>query len=73
MKTRAAAREAKADPQARALLVAAKALDKAVEVCTGEMKRSIESATAVLAEQMVAMGIRAPHAKKRRPEQTEAA
>ncbi len=60
VKARAAAQQAKADPQARALLVAAKALDKAGAGCTGEVKRAIEGARAVLGEQLGAMGLRLP-------------
>ncbi len=67
VKARAAAQQAKADPEARALLVAAKALDKAGAGCTGEMKRAIEAARAVLGEQLGAMGIRIPQRRARKP------
>ena len=68
VKARAAAQQAKTDPQARALLIAAKALDKAGVGCTGEVKRALEAARAALSEQLVAMGIRTPQARRQRQE-----
>ena len=68
VKARAAAKEAKANRQSRAPLVAAKALDKAIDCCTGDVRRAIEGARAVLSEQLVAMGIRTPQARPRRQE-----
>ncbi len=65
VKARAAAKKVKANPQGKALLVAAKALDKAIEVCSGDIRHAAESARAVLAEQMVAIGIRAPKSNGR--------
>ncbi len=54
--------------QTRALLVAAKALDQAGAGCTGEVKRSLDAARAVLGEQLAAMGLRTPQARRRRQE-----
>ncbi len=68
VKARAAAQQAKADPQARALLTAAKALDKAGAGCTGDVGRALEAARALLGEQIVAMGIRAPQPRRKRQE-----
>ncbi len=65
VKARAAAKEAKANPQARALLVAAKGLDKAGAGCTGDIKGAIEEARALLSEQLAAIGIRTTHARRR--------
>jgi len=73
VKARAAAKEAKANPEGKALLVAAKALDRAIDDCTGDAKRAIEGARAVLSEQLVALGIRTPQAKKHRRAESEAA
>ncbi len=68
VKQRAAAQQAKADPQARALLVAVKALDKAAESCTADVKRALETARGILADQMTAMGLRISHTRRKRQE-----
>ncbi len=68
VQARAAAQQAKAVPQARALLVAARALDKAGVGCTGDVKRAIEAARALLGEQLASMGVRVPQARRRRQE-----
>ena len=68
VKQRAAAQQAKADPQMRALLGAAKVLDRAGEGCTGDVKRVIEAARAILAEQMAAIGLPAPGPRRKRQE-----
>jgi hypothetical protein len=73
VKARAAAKDAKANPEGRAFIAAAKALDKAIELCAGDMKHALESARAILAEQMVAMGVRAPEPRNGRPRRTQGA
>ena len=66
VKTRAAASEARANPQARALIGAARFLDRSAEGCTGDVKRALEAARAVLTEQLGAMGLRLPQRQQRR-------
>ena len=68
VKARAAAKEARANPQAKAILVAAKALDRAAESCTADAKRALEAARGILADQMAVMGIRTPQARRKRQE-----
>ena len=65
---RAAAHLAKADPRARALRGVANVLDRGAEGCSGDVRRALEAARAILGEQMVAMGIRAPRPRRRRQE-----
>jgi hypothetical protein len=68
VKARAAAKEAKSNPEGRAFITAAKALDKAMDVCTGDKRHALESARAILGEQMVAMGIRVAKGRVRKVE-----
>ncbi len=70
VKARAAAQQAKADPQARALIGAVRFLDRSAESCTGDVKRALEAARALVGEQLGAMGLRLP---QRRSERQEAA
>jgi hypothetical protein len=65
---RAAAKEAKANPEAKAVLVAAKALDKAIATCTGGCKKALEDARGILAVELAAMGIRPPQPRRARQE-----
>ena len=65
---RAAAKEAKANPETRAALVAAKALDKAIATCTGSPKKALENARGILADELTAMGIRPPQPRRARQE-----
>ena len=61
VKARAAAKEAKKDPDAKALMAAAKAIDKALGAATdGETKTALEAARAPLSTRMVELGIRIP-------------
>jgi hypothetical protein len=70
IKARAAAKQAKAQPEGKALLVAVKALDKAIvvaaEVRNDGLVRALEASRAPLSEQVVALGIRLPDAKAKR-------
>jgi hypothetical protein len=70
VKARAAAREAKATDEGRALLLAVKFVDKALavaaEASNADLVRALEAARAPLSEQLVAMGIRLPDPKSRR-------
>jgi len=70
IKARAASKEAKAQPEGRALIVAVKAIDKALaaaaEAKNELLARALEASRAPLSEQVVAMGIRLPDAKARR-------
>jgi len=70
VKARAAAKEAKTQPEGKALLLAVKAIDKALavaaEVRNDGLVRALEAARAPLSEQVVAMGIRLPDPKARR-------
>jgi hypothetical protein len=68
VRARAAAKEAKSNPEGRAFITAAKALDKAMDVCTGDKRHALESARAILSEQMVSMGIRVAKGRTRRSE-----
>src|SRR5688572_16967552 len=60
VKARAAAQEAKANPDARALIAAARFLERSVAGATGDAKRALEAARALLGEQLVVMGLRLP-------------
>lgn len=62
VKARAAAKQAKADPAGKALLVAAKAVDRAIDAAQGneELVRALEAGRAPLSQQMVAMGLYRP-------------
>lgn len=70
IKARAASKQAKANPAGKALLVAVKAIDKALtaasEAKNEELGRALEASRAPLSEQVVAMGIRLPDAKAKR-------
>ena len=70
VKARAASRQAKANPVGKALLVAVKAIDKALGVAAEAkndgLARALESSRAPLSEQVVEMGIRPPNGKARK-------
>jgi len=70
IKARETAKQAKAQPEGKALLLAVKAIDKALavaaEVRNEGLVRALEAARAPLSEQLVAIGIRLPDAKSRR-------
>mgnify|MGYP001618918768 CR=1 FL=1 len=70
IKARAASKQAKANPVGKALLVAVKAIDKALGVAAETkddgLARALEASRAPLSEQVVAMGIRLPDAKARK-------
>jgi hypothetical protein len=70
VKARAAAKQAKATDEGKALLLAVKAVDKAIavaaEVRNEGLVRALEASRAPLSEQVVAMGIRLPDSKARR-------
>src|SRR5688572_28712904 len=70
VKARAAAKQAKATDEGKALLLAVKAIDKALavaaEVRNDGLVRALEASRAPLSEQVVAMGIRLPDAKAKR-------
>lgn len=71
IKARAASREAKAQPEGKALLLAVKAIDKALaaaaEAKNEPLSRALEASRAPLSEQVVTMGIRLPDVKAKRP------
>jgi hypothetical protein len=66
VKMRAAVQEARANPDARALVAAARFLDRTGDGCTGDAKRALDAARALLGEQLVAMGLRLPQRRERR-------
>ena len=70
IKARAAAKEARSEPEGKAFLAAVKAVDKAIEVATEQgnedLVRALESGRAPLAEQMIKMGLRLPDRKSQR-------
>jgi hypothetical protein len=66
VKQRAAAQEAKADPNARALIGAARFLERTGDGCTADARRALDAARAILGEQLVAMGLRLPQRRQRR-------
>ncbi len=70
---RAATKAVKQSDEGRAFMVAVKALDKAIEVSSGETLRAVEAARAILAEHMITMGIRAPGSRPGRKARGEAA
>lgn len=71
IKARAAAKGAKAQPEGKALLLAVKAIDKALGVAAEArndgLVRALEASRAPLSEQVVAIGIRLPDPKTKRP------
>ena len=71
IKARAAAKGAKAQPECNALLLAVKAIDKALGVAAEArndgLVRALEASRAPLSEQVVAIGIRLPDPKTKRP------
>ena len=73
IKARAAAKEAKAQPESKTLLLAVKAIDKALavaaEVRNDGLVRALEASRAPLSDQVVALGIRLPDPKSRRGRQ----
>ena len=68
VKARAVAQVARANPDARALIAAARFLDRSAQGCTEDAKRALEAARANLGEQMLAMGLRLPQRRGRRAE-----
>lgn len=70
IKARAASKEAKAQPEGQALLLAVKAIDKAMaaaaEAKNEGLARALEASRAPLSEQVVAMGIRLPDPKAKK-------
>src|SRR5687767_7039985 len=66
VKQRAAAQEARANPDARALIAAPRLLARSAESCSGDAKRALEDARALLGEQLVAMGLQLPARRQRR-------
>src|SRR5262245_34643634 len=70
VKARAAAKQAKATDEGKALLLAVKAVDKALAVASEagneELVHALEAARAPMSEQVVAMGIRLPDPKAKR-------
>jgi hypothetical protein len=68
VKQRAAAQEARANPDARALVAAARFLDRTGDAVTGDAKRALDAARALLREQLVAMGLRLPQRRRRQQE-----
>ena len=74
VKARAAAKEAKAAPEAKPFLAAVKAVDKAIQAATEQgneqLVRALEAGRAPLATQMIEMGLRLPDGKARRGRQS---
>ena len=68
VKQRAAAQEARANPDTRALIAAARFLTRSAEGCSGDAKRSLDAARAIVGEQLGAMGLRAPQRRSTRQE-----
>jgi len=68
VKARTAAKEARANPDARALVAAARFLARSAEGCSGDARRSLEAARALVGEQLLAMGIRTPQGRRKRQE-----
>ena len=70
VKARAAAKEAKEAPEGKPFLAAVKATDKALEAAQGagndEMAAALDSARAILGEQLVRMGVRAPVTRRKK-------
>ena len=77
VKSRAATKEAKSDPASKALISAAKAIDKALAVAqehkSAEVAKALEAARAPLSEALVEMGVRMPAGNKRGPRKQTAA
>lgn len=69
VKARAVAKEAKARPEAKPLILAVRALDKAGRVASEagnrDLAQAIDTARAALAPGIVALGIRVPEKGKR--------
>jgi len=65
VKQRAAAQEARANPDTRALIAAARFLTRSAESCSGDARRALEAARAIVGEQLGAMGLRVPTRRKR--------
>lgn len=69
VKARAIAKEAKAQPEGKALIVAVRALDKAARVAADagnkEVMSALEGARAALAPAIVGLGLRIPEKAKR--------
>jgi hypothetical protein len=72
VKQRAAVQEARANPDARTLVAAARFLERTGEGCTGDAMRALEAARALLGEQLVAMGLRLPQRRARGAVETAA-
>lgn len=75
VRARTLAREARQLPEVKALVVGARAVDKAIAVAgearRDELVRGFESARAGLGEQLVALGVRLPDRKARRGRREE--
>jgi hypothetical protein len=69
VKQRAAVHEARANPEARARIHAARSLNRAADACSGGARIAIDSARAMLVEQLAAMGLQpVPHRARRTAE-----
>ena len=70
VKARAAAKEAKAAPEGKPFLMAVKATDKAMvaakDAGNDALYNALESARAIMGEQLIEMGVRAPVTRGRR-------
>ena len=67
VKARAAAKQAKQNPEAKSFMIAVKAIDKALDAATDEeTSRALEAARAPLSTRMVEMGLRVADRKGRR-------
>lgn len=77
VRARAAVKEARANPAAKALIAAAKGLDKALATANEhratEIARALEAARAPLSTALVERGIKAPESGKRRGRKPAAA
>jgi len=68
VKARAAAKEAKQNPEVKPFLAAVKAVDKALDAATDpETTRALEAARAPLSTRLVGIGLRLPDRKARKP------
>jgi len=69
VQARAAAKEAKARPEAQPLILAVRALDKAARVASeagnGDLAKAVDAARAALAPGIVGLGLRIPEKAKR--------
>jgi hypothetical protein len=68
VKARAAEKEARANPDTRALIAAARFVDRSADDCGDETKRALEAARAILGQRLSAMGLRLPQRRSKRQE-----